>query len=97
MTKSTDHARTLLPERAVAEKYGVCVRTIMRWGDDPSLGFPPVVIIRKRRYRDLAALEAWDAAHRERELLTCQRRLHHESVALANECRGRVGSANPGS
>jgi hypothetical protein len=64
VTKPVSLPQTLVPERAVAEKYGVCVRTIMRWGEDPSLGFPPVVIIRRRRYRDLAALEAWDAAHR---------------------------------
>jgi len=46
----------------VAERYGVVTRTLARWSQDPDLGFPPVIIIRKRRYRDAAALDAWDAS-----------------------------------
>ena len=61
-TKRITPAPGLLPERLVAERYSVHVRTIDRWGRDPSLGFPPAVIIRKRRYRDAAALDAWDRA-----------------------------------
>jgi hypothetical protein len=65
VTKPPDHpARALLPERLVAERYGVCTRTIDRWGKDPAVGFPPLVVIRKRRYRDLAQLDRWDAARR---------------------------------
>jgi hypothetical protein len=63
MTKRINPGAGLLPERLVAERYSVHVRTVDRWGKDPSLGFPPVIIIRKRRYRDAAALDAWDRAH----------------------------------
>jgi hypothetical protein len=55
---------TLLPEKLAAERYSVNVRTLRRWDLDPSVDFPPPVIIRKRRYRDLQALEAWDDARR---------------------------------
>jgi hypothetical protein len=62
VTKLLGPPRCLLRERHVAEGYGVCVRTINRWGKDPAVGFPPVIIIRKRRYRDIAALDAGDRA-----------------------------------
>ena len=39
-----------LPKRAVADRYGVCTRTVDRWEDDDGLGFPKSVEIRKRRY-----------------------------------------------
>jgi hypothetical protein len=50
----------LLPIRAVAERYSVCVRTIERWADTPALGFPPIVTINTRRYVNVDALNAWD-------------------------------------
>jgi hypothetical protein len=53
--------RVLVPERRVAERYGRDPKTIDRWGKDPALGFPPVIYLRKRRYRSAAALDAWDA------------------------------------
>ena len=31
-----------------------------RWDETPGLGFPPVIYIKDRRYRSLAALEQWD-------------------------------------
>jgi hypothetical protein len=55
----------LLPERLVAERYGICIRTLRRWSEDPDLGFPAVIKIRGRRFRNLAELEAWDAKRRE--------------------------------
>jgi hypothetical protein len=57
--------RVLVPERRVAERYGRDPKTIDCWGKDPTLGFPPVIYLRKRRYRDAAALDAWDAKQRE--------------------------------
>jgi hypothetical protein len=51
---------TLMPERLVSERYRVCTKTIDRWSQDPELGFPPVIWIRNRRFRDVAALDAWD-------------------------------------
>jgi DNA-binding transcriptional MerR regulator len=60
VTNTTTRPHALLPQRHVAERYGVSTRTIIRWEQDPRLAFPPVVVIRKRRYYDAAALEAWD-------------------------------------
>jgi hypothetical protein len=56
--------RVLVPDRIVAERYGRSVQTIERWGRDPDLGFPPAIRLRNRRYRDAAALDAWDAKQR---------------------------------
>jgi hypothetical protein len=53
-----------LPDRLVGERYGRSVKTIERWEKDPALGFPPVIYLRKRRYRSAAALDAWDAKQR---------------------------------
>jgi hypothetical protein len=57
--------RALIPDRIVAEqRYFKSTRTLRRWEDDPELGFPPAIYIRGRRYRDAAALDAWDAKQR---------------------------------
>jgi hypothetical protein len=61
VTNTTTRPHALLPQRHVAERYGVSTRTIIRWEQDPRLAFPPVVVIRKRRYYDAAALDRWDA------------------------------------
>ena len=49
-----------LPDSLVAKRYQINPRTLRRWDEDSSLGFPPVIIINSRRYRELAALEAWE-------------------------------------
>jgi hypothetical protein len=53
----------LLSDRRVAERYDVSVRTLARWDETAGLGFPPPIYIRDRRYRALAALEAWDRSN----------------------------------
>jgi hypothetical protein len=53
----------LIPDRLVAERYDVCVRTLERWDATPGLGFPPPIRIRRRRFRESAALDAWDRAN----------------------------------
>jgi hypothetical protein len=50
----------LIPERSVAERYGVHVFTLRRWDKNSALGFPPPVYVNNRRYREVAALDAWD-------------------------------------
>jgi hypothetical protein len=51
-----------LPDATVArERYRVHPTTIWRWDRDPSLNFPPPLVINKRKYREVAALDAWDA------------------------------------
>jgi hypothetical protein len=44
----------------VVARYGVVPRTVERWTEDPHLGFPAPLVIRKRRYWVLAELEAWE-------------------------------------
>jgi len=50
----------LLPDPAVARRYGVHPFTLRRWDKNPDLGFPPVIKVNKRSYREVAALDAWD-------------------------------------
>jgi hypothetical protein len=52
----------LIPESKVAKRYGVCKKTPSRWDQHPELGFPPVVWINGRKYRDSYQLDAFDAA-----------------------------------
>ena len=56
----------LLPDRLVAQRYDVVVRTLERWDTVPGLGFPPPVYIRRRRYRSVEALDQWDRANTRR-------------------------------
>jgi hypothetical protein len=51
---------TWLPDPLVARRYRVSGRTLRRWDLDVSLGFPPVIVINSRRYREVAALEEWE-------------------------------------
>jgi hypothetical protein len=53
----------LLADRLVAERYDVTVRTLERWDQKPELGFPPPVYIRRRRFREIENLDAWDRAN----------------------------------
>jgi hypothetical protein len=50
----------LVPDRQVAERYGVHPKTISRWDANPDLGFPPPVVINNRFYRRLSALMVWE-------------------------------------
>jgi hypothetical protein len=52
----------LIPEGKVAKRYGVCKRTLLRWDEQAELGFPPLVYINDRKYRDSEQLDAFDAA-----------------------------------
>jgi hypothetical protein len=53
----------LLPDRLVAERYDCTVRTLERWDEKPELGFPPPVYVRRRKFRELGKLEAWERAN----------------------------------
>ena len=54
----------LLPDSKVAARYDVSAMTLWRWDRDPRLNFPKPIRIRGRKYRDEAALDAFDEAHR---------------------------------
>jgi hypothetical protein len=68
----------LLPDRLVAERYDVVVRTLERWDTIPELGFPPPVYIRRRRFREIDKLDAWDRANARKAV-----NLHNPSRAVA--------------
>jgi hypothetical protein len=50
----------LMSAREVLDRLGICNRTLTRWSEDESLGFPPPVIIRNRRYWPRQALANWE-------------------------------------
>jgi hypothetical protein len=50
----------LLPDRLVAERYDVTVRTLERWDEKTELGFPKPVYVRRRRFRVIDKLDEWD-------------------------------------
>jgi hypothetical protein len=56
--------RSLLTRRDAAARYGISIRTIVRWTEDDSTGFPKAIIIRDRVYYDARQLDEWDATHR---------------------------------
>ena len=49
-----------LTRQKQAARYGTCVRTIVRWGEDPDMGFPPEYEFGNRRCRSLGDLEVWE-------------------------------------
>jgi hypothetical protein len=53
----------LLPDRLVAQRYKVHVRTLARWDENPDLNLPPPTYILRRRYRSVEALDKWDRAN----------------------------------
>src|SRR5262245_3711500 len=57
----------LIPERLVAEqRYRVSTRTLRRWDITPGLNFPAPIYIKKRRYRRVDQLDAWDKQNSKR-------------------------------
>jgi hypothetical protein len=50
---------TLVPERASAKAFGVCVRTLVNWDANPkmaAIGWEGPIVINNRRYRRWAML-----------------------------------------
>ena len=71
----------LLPDREVARRYGVSVRTVERWSANRALGFPTPVYIRRRRYRNIAMLDQFDKDNA--RLVADPRHLHPGGLALS--------------
>jgi hypothetical protein len=56
-----DPKQVLLPDHIVARvRYHVHPHTLRRWDKNSALRFPPPVYLNGRRYREVAALDAWD-------------------------------------
>ena len=60
MTSENAGGKRKLPDRVVCERYGIVSRTLSRWDANPSLNFPKPIVINGRKYREEAALDAWD-------------------------------------
>jgi predicted DNA-binding transcriptional regulator AlpA len=59
--------RNLIPSSAVKARIGgVSDMTLYRWLRKPELGFPQPVVIQKRRYWDVAEIEAFITTKRMR-------------------------------
>jgi hypothetical protein len=56
----TDHDE-LVPDQQVRAEFGITRMTLYRWSEDPTLGFPPKILIRDRGYRSRHAVEAFKA------------------------------------
>jgi hypothetical protein len=52
----------LIPDAKAAKKCGVCKKTLGRWDDKPELGFPPIIWINGRKFRDADLLDAFFVA-----------------------------------
>ena len=61
MSGAVDEIEGLVPDPQVQREFGVSAMTIWRWDMDPTLGFPPPVKIRKRKFRSRRALEQLQA------------------------------------
>lgn len=57
---ANDNADNLIPDPAVARRFGVTLMTLWRWDHDPELGFPKRIKIRTRNYRRESELDAWE-------------------------------------
>lgn len=53
-------AKSYMPDRRVAQRYGVHITTLYRWDLNPQLDFPKPIRINNRKYRDVEQLNAWD-------------------------------------
>jgi predicted DNA-binding transcriptional regulator AlpA len=56
------HGDELIPDPQVCERYSIVSMTLWRWDHDQTLHFPKPVRIRRRKYRKLAELVAWERA-----------------------------------
>jgi hypothetical protein len=48
------------PRKKTAERYGVHVRSIDRWEQNPSMDFPKPLVVNGRKYDNLHELETWE-------------------------------------
>ncbi len=78
---TTDDKPILIADARVAERYDVCARTLARWDETPGLNFPPPILLRGRRYRELAALEAWDRDNARRVAAEPRKRARETATA----------------
>ena len=52
-----------ITSRKVQERFGISAMTLWRWERDRRLSFPKPTNINRRKYFDLAEVEAWERQH----------------------------------
>lgn len=50
----------LVSQRKLAERWGVCVKTVERRERDPAFKLPPPIVMNGRKYRWLSEIEAYE-------------------------------------
>jgi hypothetical protein len=75
----------LVPDPQVAQEYGVGLRTLHRWDQDPKLKFPKPIRIKKRKYRRRKQLKSWDSqlADKARKDITSSAKQHRNTEITA--------------
>ena len=54
-------AKQYVTRKTILERFGgISVMTLWRWEHDEKLGFPKPTRINRRKYYDLAEIEAWE-------------------------------------
>jgi hypothetical protein len=48
-----------VPDTQVVKEFHITPMSLWRWSNDPTLGFPPAVTIRRRKFRSRRQLEAF--------------------------------------
>jgi hypothetical protein len=91
-SKPSGEGPGLLPDRLVAERYDCTVRTLERWDEKPELEFPPPVYVRRRKFRELAKLEAWERANTRKVADSSPHRAVAQALPRAK--RGRFAKSN---
>lgn len=51
-----------LPTKKVLQRYGISAMSLWRWEHDAALPFPAPLIINRRKFYELPAIEAWERA-----------------------------------
>jgi predicted DNA-binding transcriptional regulator AlpA len=55
--------RRWVPDPQVCKRYGISAMTLWRWDRNSELAFPKPMVVNRRKYRDEAELDAFDARH----------------------------------
>jgi hypothetical protein len=66
--KMTETKPQVQPQRATAARYGVSVRTITRWRQNPLLGFPRGIVINAQHYDFITELDRFDEVMRQKAM-----------------------------
>ena len=87
----TNKSAVLIPDSDAAARYRVHKRTLQRWDQIPDVGFPPPVQIRGRRYREVAALDAWDVTNSRRAAQLIGERQSVKAKPAGKSTSGQIG------